>query len=587
MRTAHARAALALLLLAAAAPPPAAAQPQQQIDWSPVRRAVDTFPGYPATPFAVLVGNASGLLFTYARGTFNLSAPLAVASASKWLSAMAIGLQVQRGTGGLDWGSPPQAFISGWPAQPDARGNVSLRQALGFVTGLGSVPCTDGIGGDTSSLAFWACVANVSASNPPPLPFGPPGTAFVYGGQHLHVAGAMAAAAVAGSPGTGSWAAVFAQLRAAAGLPAGCCPFTPLANPLVAGGLVTTPLAYAELLRQYAGGSLLAAPTVTALEVDATPAGSVRIAQSPLADMGFDWHYAAGGHWLECRANATCLGGDPGCSGAPLTAWAPHCDDRCEQSSPGAFGFYPYINRCFRGSGTDGFWGIVAVPNGSAVASVLLGSTLWPAVRAAFASQFGASPSASPSPTPSATGTVTASSLPSALPSTSATPTGSLAASSAASSGTSTVTVSPPPTSPSASATASGGVSVPPSGTPPASLTPSPSASSLNATGTGLGGAPGTPTAVPGGTVAGAVVGAVAGTALMAGAAVLYTSRARARAGGPLSRQAPRTVDGGSGDELGAAALVGGGAAVPAGTLSSQALHFRVVTNPVVGGKPG
>ena len=45
--------AAASVLLAAVAPLPAAAQ---QIDWAPVRRAVDAFPGYPSTQFAVLVG---------------------------------------------------------------------------------------------------------------------------------------------------------------------------------------------------------------------------------------------------------------------------------------------------------------------------------------------------------------------------------------------------------------------------------------------------------------------------------------------------------------------------------------------------
>ena len=356
------------------------------IDWGPVRRAVDNFVGYQGSPFGVLIGNASGLLFSYSRGAYNFSAPIAVASASKWISAMAIAYEIERGAGGLTWDSKPQQFIPNYPSSPlDARSNITLLQLLGFISGLGEVPCTDGIDGDPSSLNFWPCIANLTVSNNP-LRYGTPGRNFSYGGQHLHMAGAMAASSLAGGTASSTWGAVWQQLRAALGLPSTCCVYTPLVNPLVAGGLVTSPLTYASILTKYLPGGILTSATITRLEIDQTPADDVNIAKSPMLDYGFDWHYASG-HWVECRVNQTCLAGDPGCSSLPVTRWQPHCSAGCEHSSPGAFGFYPHINRCFS-IGTSGYWGIVAIPNGTGLMSALLGNTLWPAVRASFASQF-------------------------------------------------------------------------------------------------------------------------------------------------------------------------------------------------------
>ena len=156
------------------------------------------------------------------------------------------------------------------------------------------------------------------------------------------------------------------------------------------------PADYALWLHAYFTGELFEDPAAAwaQIEVDYTPEPEFEFPYSPL--QGYRWHYGAG-HWLECRANSTSSqpAGSPyicnsrTCESTRLPDWDRACSDACEQSSPGAFGFYPYVDRCFgRTEGvTDGYWAIVAVDTGSGDESSDLGSSLWPAVREAFLSQ--------------------------------------------------------------------------------------------------------------------------------------------------------------------------------------------------------
>lgn len=402
----HGRAALSCALAALLAPLARAAAPPR---WELVASALgNSSYGRRGAGFSLVVGNRSGVLYN---ASFNGHSPGTiqnVASASKLVSAWAVARLVDAGR--LSWGALTSQHLppSDWPAPPSALGSINLTTLLSFTSGLPLTRCTDGLGGDPSALPFWQCVAN--ASSVPPS-YTPAGTVFEYGGQHEHVAGAMAASALAGAPGSQSgWPAVFSGLRAAVGLGASQAFYTPLSNPQPAGGLAISANGYASLLLAYVRGELgISAASRAYLERDWTPRGLVRIAVSPFSDMGFEFHYGLG-HWVECRLNPTCgangsLGS--GCRSSPSATWLPSCDAGCERSSVGASGVMPYLDSCtaFGSPSTSvepGYWALFFPDtSGTAMESVILGSTLWPAVRAALASQFippaaGASFTASP-----------------------------------------------------------------------------------------------------------------------------------------------------------------------------------------------
>ena len=363
--------------------------------------------------FSLVVGNRSGILYN---ASFNGHSPGSlqnVASASKLVSAWAVARLVDAGR--LTWGALTSQYLppADWPAPPSALGSINLTTLLSFTSGLPLTRCTDGIGGDPAALPFWPCVANASSAPPS---YTPAGTVFEYGGQHEHVAGAMAASALAGSPvPPAGWPAVFAGLRAAVNLSASQAFYTPLANPQPAGGLAISANGYASLLLAYVRGELgISAASRAYLERDWTPRG-VRLAVSPFSDMGFEFHYALG-HWVECRLNPLCgangsLGS--GCRSPPSATWLPSCDAGCERSSVGASGVMPYLDSCTTfgspsASVEPGYFALFFPDtSGSAIESVLLGSALWPAVRAALATQVippaaGASISASPTATQAA-----------------------------------------------------------------------------------------------------------------------------------------------------------------------------------------
>jgi CubicO group peptidase (beta-lactamase class C family) len=154
-----------------------------------------------------------------------------------------------------------------------------------------------------------------------------PGTRFDYGSTHLAVAARMAEA-VTGS----SWKALFAaQIRDPLGLPPDieyyANPLWPVAtdNPLLAGGLIVSMNEYERFLRlvfhkgQWQGNQLIA-PGIFDTQAKA-PYPDAVIGQSPSQLTEVRYGLTA---WLECATPAT------GCS---------------TLSSPGAFGFTPWIDR--------------------------------------------------------------------------------------------------------------------------------------------------------------------------------------------------------------------------------------------------
>jgi CubicO group peptidase (beta-lactamase class C family) len=218
--------------------------------------------------------------------------------------------------------------VLGWSGP---NGAITLRQLLSFTSGLdpGNL-CTSNA---LTTLA--ACVETISQAPTA----APPATRFDYGSTHLHTAARMAEV-VTGA----TWNAVFTQqLRTPLGLPAEVEYFTfprqaiGTTNPLVAGGLRMSMNEYAKVLRlvfdkgQTPGGPAIASALFD--EQGRQPYPGVTIGSSPAASNGFDFKYGLTA-WLECTTPAT------GCQSL---------------SSPGAFGFTPWIDR------TNGYYAILGM----------------------------------------------------------------------------------------------------------------------------------------------------------------------------------------------------------------------------------
>ncbi len=258
------------------------------------------------------IHDASGaLLFERMYGDFSPDERVPIASASKLISGVVLFRLIDAGRLSLD---STTGQVLGWTG---ANAGITLRQLLSFTSGLKPTNfCTN-----VRWFTLAECVNRIAGV----APIGAPGSRFDYGSTHLDVAGRMAEV-VTGKP----WNAVFAeQLGAPLGLPADLRYYAnPLRsvgedNPLLAGGLRMSMNEYEPVLHlvfdkgRWHGAQLISeqifdeqakAPYPQAV-IGRTPGGSVRYGLTA---------------WLECAEPQT------GCA---------------RISSPGAFGFTPWVDR--------------------------------------------------------------------------------------------------------------------------------------------------------------------------------------------------------------------------------------------------
>lgn len=304
-----------------AAPP--TAPPPATVNWAAVDRAVDdAFATGTAPGIAVAIYAPDGRpLHSRVRGDMALDRNIAVASASKMVSGLAILRLVDQGFLSLD---ATTGAVLGW-AGP--QGAITLRQLLSFTSGLPTI-FTPGSGADCTRnplVTLAQCVDDLGQRG---LSW-TPGSRFEYGNTHLHVAARMAEVAT----GAG-WANIVAvQLRQPLSLPGSVAYYTAprqstgTINPLVAGGLRITMDEYGRILGviynrgSHNGQVLLAASLVEQMGRDPFPTAVTGF--SPYANFGLAREYGLTA-WLECAT--------------PFTG----CNDI---TSPGAFGFTPWIDR--------------------------------------------------------------------------------------------------------------------------------------------------------------------------------------------------------------------------------------------------
>jgi CubicO group peptidase (beta-lactamase class C family) len=275
---------------------------------------------------------------------------LPIASASKLVSGVTLFRLVDANYLTLD---STTGVVLGWPAP---KASITVRHLLSFTSGLDpDVACNY-----MASITLTQCVSLLGSL--PPV--AAPGERFDYGSSHLAVAAAMAEQL------TGmNWNSLFQTWLAQ---PLGISPNAiyyahPVdaegtANPLPAGGLNMTMNEYARVLRlvfdkgQLNGTSFISASLFT-------EQGRLQYPQSVLGNLpGSAGNLRYGlTAWLECATPET------GCS---------------RLSSPGAFGFTPWIDR------DNGYYAILGMydpQNSAAGSAVQLERTLQPMIVSALA----------------------------------------------------------------------------------------------------------------------------------------------------------------------------------------------------------
>jgi len=300
-----------------------------------------------------IYGSGDQLLFQKMYGDFSPDRRVAVASSSKWISGLTLFRLVSDGRLSLD---STTGTVLGWTGPKSA---ITLRQLLSFTSGLPpDANCTL-----NPSIKLQDCVSQIAQLNLTATP----GTRYDYGSTHLAVAGRMAEV-VTGK----TWNDLFAeQLRTPLGLPAEVTYYTApnqlmgQQNPLVAGGLVVSMNEYAPLLGLLFRRGLLSGQRIIRDDLFTdqakTPYPSAVIGESPMQQAGYPYLYGLTA-WLECDTPAT------GCQVI---------------SSPGAFGFTPWIDR------DAGYYAIIGTLNTTSSGKVVKASVdtaqqLKPAIRAAL-----------------------------------------------------------------------------------------------------------------------------------------------------------------------------------------------------------
>jgi|CXWL01.1.fsa_nt_gi CubicO group peptidase (beta-lactamase class C family) len=269
------------------------------------------------------------LLYTKAYGDFARDRRVAIASSSKMVSGLVLLRLVSQGVLSLD---TTTGTALGWTGD---NGTITLRHLMSFTSGLKpDATCLT-----NASMTMAACVDIIAAEAMVALP----GVRYDYGNTHLSVAGRMAEV-VTGK----SWATLFGEqvkeplgLGASADLAYFAAPRQVKGpdNPLPAGGLRATMDEYAQILGSIFHGPTGKAPLPADLAQAQTvePFPNVVVGNSPLGKMGLPDRYGLAA-WLECSTPAT------GCA---------------RISSPGAFGFTPWLDR------DKGYYAILGMQLGS------------------------------------------------------------------------------------------------------------------------------------------------------------------------------------------------------------------------------
>jgi serine-type D-Ala-D-Ala carboxypeptidase/endopeptidase len=345
----------ALLILSACDGDDSPSQPPVPDKFAEVEAAVRTAYETYKIPMGLAVFDAQGTrVFEEMYGGFSADRRVAIASASKLVSGVTIFRLIDAGYLTLD---STTGQLLGWT---DGKGEITLRHLLSFTSGLEAEhPCTY-----RPEIPLADCVEAIGQGDLTSAP----GTRFDYGSTHLHVAALMAQVA-AGS----DWNTIFdVQMRKPLQLAPEFAYYAaprqgvnPLPiNPLPAGGMRASMNDYQHVLRFVFDkgkwqGSQLMMPTIFDIQT-IVPYPAAIIGTSPSL---INARYGLTA-WLECDTPTT------GCATI---------------SSPGVFGFTPWIDRA------TGYYAILGMEIADLQADRGIGpqiqQTLKPLIEEAMAAQ--------------------------------------------------------------------------------------------------------------------------------------------------------------------------------------------------------
>ncbi len=266
---------------------------------------------------AILVGDRDGILHEAYFGSYNASTVVAIASATKLLSGVAIMTLVDDGLIGLD--TPVSNYLTEFnPQDTGLKSTMTPRQMFAHISGLPGQEVESPILNNpfitlaTASRQI-ACCVDLEVD---------PGTSFAYGGLSMHVTGRIAEV-VSGQ----RWEPFFASSLST---PLGLTTIDyqglgPTFNPRISGAARSNLRDYgtvlAMLLRrgEVNGVRILSESAVDSMITDVTE-GLPRRGDGPGTDTG--WGYGFGG-WVSRKDDA---------------------GNTLEFTSPGAFGFTPWVD---------------------------------------------------------------------------------------------------------------------------------------------------------------------------------------------------------------------------------------------------
>lgn len=278
----------------------------------------------PASDLAIVVGDETGILFTYEKGNYSVDDQVAIASASKMIFGLLIWDLVE--SGDLARTDTPQTHISFWTSMAgDARSDITLDQLMGFVSGFNEPPGNPGCIGD-GSVTLSDCVQLVHDGGLDTLP----GAGYYYGPEQMQVAGLMATEATGDTIG----GLLNDRLAVPLGLTQTEYPAARGDNPRFSGNMRSSAQDLARVLTAVLAGNLV--DDRTGYLEDRT--ANVVFGHKPSGLDSIDWHYGFG-FWKECDE----------------LSYTNACDANPVISSPGAFGMTPWIDF------SSGYWGIVAM----------------------------------------------------------------------------------------------------------------------------------------------------------------------------------------------------------------------------------
>jgi D-alanyl-D-alanine-carboxypeptidase/D-alanyl-D-alanine-endopeptidase len=221
----------------------------------------------------------------------------------------------------------PQDYLPYWTTDPtDSRRQITLEQLLAFTSGFNNPPAQAGCVAD-GTATLQDCVESIYNGGLDSQP----GSSFAYGPEHLHIAAAMVEVASGQS-----FSQLFAQsIQAGLNLSQNTRLVAPSSqNPRASGGGESSVDDYVKILQELLRGNALA--DTSAFYADQT-AAPVTFTFRPNG-IGTDWHYAQGA-WRPCEQ----------------LVWDLSCEDKVIVSSPGAFGWTPWIDV------TNGYYGLIAM----------------------------------------------------------------------------------------------------------------------------------------------------------------------------------------------------------------------------------